>query len=141
MNETQGDLRTRVNGKVVRVADATHLRCPACHGIALRSDDLRRLEETAIGIYRKRAGLLSADEIRALRDQLGLTQVDLAHLLGLGPNTLSRWESGQYAQQAALDLLLRMIRDLPGSVQYLRDARRKKSRSETFSGRAPDAAR
>jgi len=65
--------------------------------------------------------LLSADEIRTIRDQFNLTQTDLARLLRLGANTVSRWESGRNVQTAAMDILLRMIRDLPGSIEYLRD--------------------
>jgi hypothetical protein len=32
-----------------------------------------------------------------------------------------RWESGRNVQTAAMDILLRMIRDLPGSIEYLRE--------------------
>ncbi len=39
----------------------------------------------------------------------------------LGANTVSRWESGRNVQTAAMDMLLRLIRDLPGSIDYLRD--------------------
>ena len=56
-----------------------------------------------------------------MRERFGLTQVDLARLLRLGANTVSRWESGRNVQTAALDMLLRLIRDLPGSIDYLRD--------------------
>jgi DNA-binding transcriptional regulator YiaG len=38
----------------------------------------------------------------------------------LGANTVSRWESGRNVQTAAMDILLRLIRDLPGSIEYLR---------------------
>ena len=75
----------------------------------------------AIAIDRRKHGLLSADEIRAIRERFNLTQADLAHLLRLGANTVSRWESGRNVQTAAMDILLRMIRDLPGSIEYLRD--------------------
>jgi len=33
---------------------------------------------------------------------------------------VSRWESGRNVQTAAMDILLRMIRDLPESIAYLR---------------------
>jgi putative zinc finger/helix-turn-helix YgiT family protein len=74
-----------------------------------------------IGIYRKRHGLLSGDEIHAVRERFSLTQAALSRLLRLGANTVSRWESGRNVQTAAMDMLLRLIRDLPGSIDYLRD--------------------
>lgn len=114
-------LRLPINGEEIAVPSATHLRCLVCGEILLRYQDSKRLGEDAIAIYRMQHGLLSADEIRAIRERFELTQVDLARLLRLGANTVSRWESGRNVQTAAMDMLLRMIRDLPGSIAYLRE--------------------
>ncbi|HEV3112042.1 MAG TPA: type II toxin-antitoxin system MqsA family antitoxin [Candidatus Binataceae bacterium] len=121
MVERRGTLRLPVNGEEIAVPSATHLRCPKCGDIILGFQDSKRLREDAIAIYRKKYGLLSADEIRAIRDRFALTQADLARLLRLGANTVSRWESGRNVQTAAMDMLLRLIRDLPGSIDYLRN--------------------
>lgn len=120
MKETHGTLRHPVNGESVAVPHAAHLRCPKCHEVVLRLEQARRLNEDAIALYRKRHGLLSADEIRALRDRFELTQSELARLLRLGQNTVSRWESGRNVQTEAMDVLLRLLRDVPGSLEYLR---------------------
>jgi putative zinc finger/helix-turn-helix YgiT family protein len=109
-----------VYGEEITVPSASHLSCPKCGETVLRFEDARRLGRDAIAIYRKKHGLLSADEIRAIRGRFGLTQGDLARLLRLGANTISRWESGKNVQTAAMDMLLRLIRDLPGSIDYLR---------------------
>ena len=69
--------------------------CPKCGEVVLRFQDSKRLSEDAIAIDRKKQQLLSADEIRAIRDRFNLTQADLARLLRLGANTVSRWESGR----------------------------------------------
>jgi HTH-type transcriptional regulator/antitoxin MqsA len=120
MVEERGTLRLPVNSEDIAVRGASHLRCPKCGEIVQRFRDSRRLQEDAIAIYRKRRGLLSADDIRAIRQRFGLTQANLAGLLRLGANTVSRWESGRNVQTAAMDMLLRLIRDLPGSIDYLR---------------------
>ena len=121
MKDTRGRLGLPVNGEEIAVSSASHLKCPKCGEVVLRLQDAKRLHEDAIAIYRKRHGLLSADEIRSLRERFGLTQADLARLLRLGANTLSRWESGRNVQTAVMDMLLRLIRDLPGSIDYLRE--------------------
>jgi len=121
MVERRGVLRLPVNGEEISVPSVLHLSCPKCGEIVLRFQDAKRLNEDAITTYRKRHGLLSADEIRAIRERYRLTQADLARLLRLGGNTVSRWESGRNVQTAAMDMLLRLIRDLPGSLDYLRD--------------------
>jgi putative zinc finger/helix-turn-helix YgiT family protein len=121
MAEKRGALRLPVNGEEVAVPSAAHLSCPKCHEVVLRYQDARRLSEDAVAIYRRKHGLLSADEIRALREGFNLTQAEFARLLRLGANTLSRWEAGRNAQTEAMDTLLRLIRDLPGTIDYLRD--------------------
>ncbi len=120
MVEKRGTLRLPVNGEEIAVPSAAHLSCPKCHEVVLRYQDARRLSEDAVAIYRRKHGLLSADEIRALRERFELTQAEFARLLRLGANTLSRWEAGRNAQTEAMDTLLRLIRDVPGSIDYLR---------------------
>jgi putative zinc finger/helix-turn-helix YgiT family protein len=121
MKERRGWLKHLVNGEEMAVPAMTHLKCPKCSEIVLRFKEAKRLHEDAIAIYRDKHGLLSADEIRGIRERFELTQADLARLLRLGGNTISRWESGRNVQTAAMDLFLRLIRDLPGSLDYLRD--------------------
>ena len=120
MREKRGRLKLPVNGEEIAVPGATHLGCPKCHEVVLRFHDARRLRQRALEIYRAKYGLLMADEIRSIRERHGLTQAELARLLRLGGNTISRWEAGRNVQTASMDMLLRMIRDLPGSLDYLR---------------------
>ncbi len=120
MVERRAVLHLPVNGEEIAVPGASHLRCPKCHEVLLRFQDAKRLGEDAIAIYRRTHDLLSADEIRALRERFELTQADLAHLLRLGANTVSRWEAGRHVQTAAMDMLLRLLRDLPGGIEYVR---------------------
>jgi putative zinc finger/helix-turn-helix YgiT family protein len=116
----RGILRLPINGEDIAVPAVAHLGCPKCHEVVLRFQDAKRFSEDAIAIYRKKHRLLSADEIRALRERFGLTQVALARLLRLGGNTISRWEAGRNVQTGAMDMLLRLLRDLPGGIEYVR---------------------
>ena len=120
MRERSAALRLPVNGEEISVPDAAHLRCPKCHEVVLRMDQVRKLRERALDAYRSRYDLLSADEIRSIRERHHLTQIQLARLLRLGGNTISRWESGRNVQTAAMDVLLRLIRDIPESLRYLK---------------------
>lgn len=62
--------------------------------------------------YRVKCGLLTSDEIVTIRESYGLSQVDLARLLGWGEATISRYES-KAIQDEAYDIMLRMIKDNP----------------------------
>jgi len=120
MRPCRGTLALPVNGESMRVSGIPHLRCPACGEKLVNYEQARALDRTAMDLYRAKHSLLSAEEIRALRERLGLTQVELAGLLRLGANTISRWEAGRYVQSSAMDVLLRLIRDVPAGLAYLR---------------------
>ena len=77
--------------------------------------------------YRIKMGLLTSDEIIAIRESYGLSQVDLAKLLGWGEATISRYES-KAIQDEAYDTMLRLIKDNPlQALEFL------KKNSDQFS--------
>lgn len=70
--------------------------------------------------YRVKKGLLTSEEIVAIRESYGLSQVDLARLLGWGEATISRYES-KAIQDEAYDTMLRLIKDNPlKALEFLR---------------------
>ena len=50
-----------------------------------------------------------SEHIRALRHHLGLTQRELADLLGTRQQTISEWETGMYEPRGASSTLLSII--------------------------------
>ena len=62
--------------------------------------------------YRKGHNLLTSDEIVAVRENYGLTQVETARLLGWGEATIARYES-KAIQDEAYDTMLRIIKENP----------------------------
>lgn len=74
--------------------------------------------EAAYRAYRKRRGLLQPEEISGLRKSTGLTQKELAGLLGWGAVTLSRYETGAL-QDDAHDVALRLALESAGGLEFL----------------------
>ncbi|MCR4687200.1 MAG: DUF4065 domain-containing protein [Lachnospiraceae bacterium] len=62
--------------------------------------------------YRVKKGLLTSDEIIEIRREYGLTQVELARLLGWGEATIARYES-KAIQDESYDMMLRLVKDNP----------------------------
>ncbi len=62
--------------------------------------------------YREKYSLLTSNEIVEIRENYGLTQVDLARLLGWGEATIARYES-KAIQDEAYDNILRLIKEDP----------------------------
>ena len=62
---------------------------------------------------------MAVEEVKLLREALGLTQVQFAELLGIGDNTPSRWETGKHPISRNLCLMMLLLRDVPGVHEYL----------------------
>jgi len=107
------------DGRKYRV-DIPALTSPQCgHCQAISIDDEANRQISAA--FRREARLLTPEDIRDGRDNLGLTQRQFANLLGVGESTISRWETGAQIQQRALDRFLRLCLASPAAVEILRN--------------------
>lgn len=61
--------------------------------------------------YKKREGLLSAEEMKEIRAKYDLSQSSFAKLLGFGEKTITRYENGAI-QDKAQDNLIRLMSDI-----------------------------
>ncbi len=62
---------------------------------------------------------LSPEEIRTIRKNLGLTQVEAGELLGGGPRAFTKYEAGTIKPVAAVVNLLRLLEANPGALSAL----------------------
>jgi len=77
-----------------RFADATWSECRRCKEQVLPPALIARIEAER---YRLE-GLLSPTEVCEARIRVGLSQLEMARLLGVGDKTYTRWELGLSAQ-------------------------------------------
>ena len=91
----------------VIVRDVDLPTCSLCGEVIVTTDVSTRVSAE----LRRVAGLLQPAEIRSKREELGLTQKQLAAALRIAESTLCRWETGAQIQQRAMDLLLRLFFD------------------------------
>ena len=86
--------------------------------------------------FRVKKGLLTSHEIVKLRENYGLSQVDLARLLGWGEATISRYES-KAIQDEAYDMMLRLVKDNPlKALEFLKKNADKFSDQKRFEIRS-----
>jgi HTH-type transcriptional regulator/antitoxin MqsA len=64
-------------------------------------------------------GLLTPQEIQAIRERFGPTQAEFARLTGIGEATISRWERGRVLPNRAMDRYLRLLASNPAIVHTL----------------------
>jgi putative zinc finger/helix-turn-helix YgiT family protein len=104
----------------VRIPGLEVPRCRNC-GTVVMVDAANRAVSDAL---RAAAALLTPAQIRKNREDLGLTQKQLASHLGVADATVSRWETGAQIQQRSLDRLLRLYFGMPGVRMALADEAR-----------------
>jgi DNA-binding transcriptional regulator YiaG len=66
--------------------------------------------------FRKGQAANYAAGVSAAREKLGLTQHEMAVLLGISPRTLQNWEQGQREPDQAAKILLRVAMKYPRAV-------------------------
>ena len=86
-------------------------QCGACGELVFDND----ADEQIAQALREQLGLLSGDQIRKNREDLGLSQRSLAEHLGVAVETISRWENGALTQTRAMDRYLRVYFGVPAA--------------------------
>lgn len=93
------------------------LECHTCEEAFFQSHDERKIEKLLTDRRRRVDGLLTSDEIRAIRQQFTMTQVEFATYLRVSQKTFARYETGQATQSYAMDDLLRILQNYPDVIQ------------------------
>ena len=79
------------------------------HGEGVSFNHAEQLEQIiALGIISS-ASPLEPKEFRFLRNQLDMTQLEIAGLFGVDVQTIARWEKGENPINAAADRLMRLL--------------------------------
>ena len=84
-------------------------RCTNCGNISLDDEANEQIDLA----FRREARIMTPEQIRAGRKELGFNQQAFADLLGVAVSTLSRWETGAQIQQRSLDRFMRLVFGCP----------------------------
>jgi putative zinc finger/helix-turn-helix YgiT family protein len=124
LQPVRGVFKTQIEGAdghpmTLSVPDVTWRHCGLC------SEDLLDdgASQAITRAHRAALNLLTAEEIRSLRQRLGKTQGQMSALLGIGEKTYCRWESGTHFQSEAFDRYLRLLQAAPEVVDVLNEIR------------------
>lgn len=88
-------------------------QCDACGSDFAGAAESKQNKRAVLAWRKQVDGLLTGEEITALRKQYKLTQGQAAKLFGGGPVAFSKYENDDVAQSEAMDTLLRLVRRSP----------------------------
>lgn len=107
-------------GRPLEVGGYTYSVCAACGEEVVTPEQMKLNQRLVADAKRRVDGFLTSTEIRQLREQLGLSQVDAGKVFGGGPNAFYKYENGEVMQSQALDRLMLLARDNEWAYQRLR---------------------
>jgi len=113
----QGEIQH--NGAKLMVIGLERCRCDTCGADPVLVEQIKRNQVRKADARRTADGLLCAQEIRAVREAMHLSQAQAAEIFGGGANAFSKYERGEVAQSVAMDRLIRLVRDIPDAIQLL----------------------
>lgn len=84
-------------------------KCESCGHVEVAIPNIGGLHTSLARAIVARPSAMTRDEFRFLRTYLGHSSQDFAKLLGVTPETMSRWQSGKHAIPRTADLLVRFL--------------------------------
>jgi HTH-type transcriptional regulator / antitoxin MqsA len=107
------------NGREIEVSNMEKYECAGCGAGPMFADQIKRNQLKVADAKRSAEGLLTSEEIRGVRNRLGLTQFAAANIFRGGENAFSKYERGEVLQSFQMDRLLRLALDVPEVLHRL----------------------
>jgi putative zinc finger/helix-turn-helix YgiT family protein len=108
------------NHAPIYIPETEMQECASCGKRFFTPDQIKALSLAVKKRARVEAGLLSAEQIVAIRKKLVLSQSELERLFGLGAKVVTRWETGRVVQSRAADVALRLLALDPENLKRIR---------------------
>lgn len=117
VTEENKDITFEYKGKKRTISNQVVYECPECGESFQNNHDQILTDKLLMDSRREIDSLLTSQEIRSIRNQFGLTQVDFAKLLQVGEKNFARYESCHATQSRMTDNLLRVLREYPQAIK------------------------
>ena len=94
--------------------------CDGSDEAVFTRDDMRVSDRALVTLKAEVLHLLTPDEVREVRTNLGLTQVEAGRIIGGGPRAFQKYESGEVMTSRAMTNLLRALVHHPEDLDRMR---------------------
>lgn len=106
-------------GETKEVPNYITWACSECGEAIVDNKSLKESGKKLKDFKREVDGLLTGAQIKDIRTKIGLTQAQLAHIIGGGLKSLARYESGMVCQSKGMDNLLRILGAYPQTLNVI----------------------
>ena len=96
-----------------------HFVCASCSSTFVGDEHAKANDEAWTRAYGRALATVTGADLRTMREASKLTRPELEAILGLGTNTLARWEDGTRAMPDYIATMLRLIALDPTSLRKL----------------------
>lgn len=140
LQKTVSTEKFEYKGKELFIPDYVSYECSECGEAVVAPETLKKSGKLLKDFQRKVDGLLTGRQIKAIRKKTGLTQEQMAEIVGGGLKSFARYESGQICQSKGMDNLLRILDAYPEMLNVIRgkDAPPKNTATVTYLSDARD---
>ena len=111
--------------------------CTKCDEVVLDGPDTRITEAAFVRLKADVDGILTPGEVRSIREKLGISQREAGRILGGGPRSFQKYESGTDWVTRSMANLLRLLdadprrlREIKGETGEARVRRKRTSRAQ-----------
>lgn len=120
LQKTVGTETFEYKGQEIAIPDYIAYVCPGCGEAIVDPETLKKSGKMLKDFQRQVDGLLTGQQIKRIRKKLGLTQEQMAEIVGGGLKSFARYESGQVCQSKGMDNLLRILDAYPEMLNVIR---------------------
>jgi HTH-type transcriptional regulator/antitoxin MqsA len=125
-----------VGGREIRIPGDIATKCASCGEEFYTGAQAREADRKVVEVRRLREGHLSGENVRKIRQALGMSQSSLEKALGIGAKTIVRWENGTSVQSRLMDSMLRLVAFNPDNLRLL--ARLRDATDDAMSAAMPE---
>ncbi len=120
LKKTLSTERFEYKGEEIFIPDYVAYECAECGEAIVDPETLKVSGKLLKEFHRQVDGLLTGKQIKQVRKKLGLTQEQMAEIVGGGLKSFARYESGQVCQSKGMDNLLRILDAYPEMLNVIR---------------------
>jgi len=116
LDEARKDLLFKYRNRTKKFQNEKVFKCNICDYEGLSLETNKRIEKELTDFRRKIDGLLTSDQLKKIRESLGLNKKRMAELLSVNAKTVGRYENGKITQSEQIDTLYRFYHRFPPDV-------------------------